>query len=241
MISTIPSAIKEIMTAAGYNSAMSIIKIDEQKLDFIEQYVQQNCRNVVDMFKEYSNIKPFKFLPGHRECIFGIKEEILKMQNRKASKTTKTSHHTIDIDEAGLQSSLENQVSNFAISIGLTNVEWGTAINNFNVTKSGSSVYATCSVACPRCKASINVLYDKHWKISNIFRHLRRHSGSVSNHVEPKQGGVYEITKLNTQGQAKKNDENEESHYETIYVELLTTNEGQNENVGDMTNNHENV
>lgn len=223
IISTIPSAIKEIMTAAGYNSAMSIIPINEQKLDFIEKYVEENCRNVVDTFKEYSNRKPFAFLPGHRECIFGIRDEILKMQNRKTikiSNTSRTSDQVTNINEEELRLGLETQVSNFANRLGLMNFDWGASINSFQMTKKDSSVQAKCVVVCPECDATNSVSYTTHWQISNLFRHLRKHEVHVINKINSKTQKLGKETPF------------DDAHYQTIYVEVVSETSNSNDNEG---------
>lgn len=214
IISTIPSAIKEIMTEVGYNSAMSIQLIDEDKLNFIEQYAEENYRNVVDTFKEYSNTKPFKFLPGHRECIFGIREEIVKMQSRKTAKTVKTSDVNIDITVEELKSSLEEQVANYADSIGLTDMDWSGAINKFKMIKKGN-VIAVCDVVCPQCTVPTGVSYGTCWKVSNVFRHLRKH---VPDSANKNGGNPGKNSKLNKLNRVENSNQNENFHYETVYV-----------------------
>lgn len=173
LISTIPSAVKEILTSTGYNSALSILQIDEHKMNEIELFAEENSRHIIDSFKEYSNKKPFAFLPGHRECIFGIKSEILNQQNKKKPKTSDNRNTLIDDDN--LQASLESQISNFAKKIGLSNVDWADSITNFKSTNLEFVVSANCSVACPKCDSIIGVSYDRHWKVSNLFKHLRKH------------------------------------------------------------------
>lgn len=145
------------------------MNIDENRIKQIEEFVEDKCRPLIDSFNEYSNTKPFKFLPGHRECIFGIKSELLKMQNNKKSKGTDRQDKLADEDD--LRMTLETQLEAFTNNNGFSDINWTDAINSFKVTKNR----ANCSIKCPDCDSSINVTYITYWKLSNYFRHLRNH------------------------------------------------------------------
>lgn len=149
----------------------------------IERYANENCRHVLDEFTEYCHKEPFTFLPGHRECIFGIKSEMLKLQYKKKSK--KTSKQSALIDEDNIETSLELQISNY-VGSKLSNIDWASTIKGFKVTKSDSSVCANCTFVCPvdKCDSVINVKYVNHWIPSNVFRHLRSHFNSDSNNTQ---------------------------------------------------------
>lgn len=171
-MSTIPSAVKEILTATGYNSALSILQIDENKLTAIEKYADENSRDVIDSFKEYSNKKPFAFLPGHRECIFGIKSEILNVQSNKKSKIQANS----SIDVEFIRSALYDQLTNFTnANPSLADLDIPTAIQNITTSNTGSTCQAVCLFECSICGSAIRVPYNHHWKSSNLLRHLRMH------------------------------------------------------------------
>lgn len=154
---------------------MSILEMNEVRIVELEQYLETKCRSVIDTFKEYRNTKPFTFLPGHRECIFGIKAEILKLQNNKKSKATP--NQGTPIDQEDLKMTLETQLSTYANNNGRPEIDWTGSIKNLKVKQSDTSFFATCTIDCPidECNSSISAAYNKHWKISNMFRHLRQH------------------------------------------------------------------
>lgn len=77
---------KTILSVIGYNSSYSLITITEEKLDELEKYIEENERELIDSIDIYKSKKPFKFLPGHRVLIFGIKEELLKRSDNKKPK-----------------------------------------------------------------------------------------------------------------------------------------------------------
>lgn len=208
-MSIIPSAVKDVLTSTGYNSALSILQIDEEKLITIEKYADENCRNVIDSFKEYSNKKPFTFLPGHRECIFGIKAEILNLQNNKKSKSV------INVEDIRL--ALEVYLSNFAnknTSLGIT--DFSTAIQHITLTKTGP-VQAFCSFQCPICKSTVSIPFQSHWKLSNLLRHLNKHT--------------IENQKTNIENPSENRSKNGE---ETVFVSVSDEIDGQNDEVDDV-------
>lgn len=181
LVSTIPACMKRILTVSGYNSALSFKSIDESKVQELELYIEANHRKTADEFPEYAEIKPFQFLPGHRSLILGIKDEILNIQTEKKQKFTKKSRRDEDEprDEQSLELSLRNQMSAYANGIGL-NLDWTQSINNIVLTSTGRSTMAQCSVSCPVCNKDYMLRYDRNWKVTNMYRHIRSHITTVN-------------------------------------------------------------
>lgn len=125
---------------------------------------------------------------------------------------------------------LEAQVSTFANNNGIFHIDWAGSIKNFKVTQSDSSVYANCSIDCPHCDSSICASYNKHWKISNLFRHLRKHSSS--DHEENLHNNQIE----------NRGNTCDKSRHETVYVlveKANAENEGETEDVTCMLTENE--
>lgn len=165
---------------------MSILEINDDRVKELENFLETNCRFVIDKFPEYKNTKPFMFLPGHRECIFGIKTEILKLQNNKKSKTTTQRGRMLGQEE--LKVTLAQQVAAYANIIDgfdCSNVDWSAAIKNFEVTESETSIIANCVIDCPKCRCCPGTTFRNSWKLSNVFRHLRTHANK-ENHDNSK-------------------------------------------------------
>lgn len=87
MTTKVPDSIKRLLTVTGYDSAWSFKSVSEQKLYEAEDFIEKHHRQDADQFDEYKDMKPFKFLPGHKSLIFGIKSEIEEFQNTKKQKT----------------------------------------------------------------------------------------------------------------------------------------------------------
>lgn len=137
-------------------------------------------RKTAEEFEEYKDIKPFEFLPGHRALILGIKAEILDLQTKKKPKIAKSNKlHQVE-NENTLQFALINQMSNFAKGIGLS-VDWSNCIQDFTLTTVENTKFAQCKLSCPICTTQLTIRFDRNWKISNLCRHLRRHSTDTTN------------------------------------------------------------
>lgn len=181
LVSTIPQCMKQILSAVGYNSAYSLLTITDQKLDELEAYIEQNLREVVDSIDVYKLKKPFQFLPGHRALIFGIKEELIKHSGNKVSKpgSRKPSSQQASRDNLSandLRISLENQLSSYANNcLAKFGLKTHYIVNEVKLTQSENQTFAQCVVTCPNCLTINHLRYDKYWKTSNVFKHIRSH------------------------------------------------------------------
>lgn len=69
MEQSIPSTIVDILVANGYNDPISLSGINEQEIETIEQFVNDNLHTLSE---QYSCLKPFVFLPGHKKLLIGL-------------------------------------------------------------------------------------------------------------------------------------------------------------------------
>lgn len=192
----------KLLTLCGYNSALSFKLISEGALDSMEKFIEQNHRNVADTFEEYKNVKPFKFLPGHVALIFGIKKQIEDFfhDNKKPKKGAK-----VDIiqNEDELQANLLHQLSVFTKNLKLDAVWTKNCIKDSTFTATENASFCTCTISCCLCGSPFAVRYDKYWKNSNIYKHMRNHLNSMTSET--------------TKGTAPPtNPENQETIYLTI-------------------------
>lgn len=169
---------KEILDSAGYNSAFSFLTITEEKLPELEDYIEKNCRNTADKFDTYKTTKPFSFLPGHRDLILGIKSELTKLQEKqsenKRQKLSKSNKSQV-LEEIDVKTSLIKQVNVFSSGLNLK-IDWSNSIDAFEFEKTSNSAFASCKVSCPLCGATYILRFDRHWKTSNICKHIRTHA-----------------------------------------------------------------
>lgn len=173
---------KKLLTLTGYNSALSFKQFTEGELDSTERFIEENHRNTADEFDEYKNVRPFKFLPGHKALIFGIKSQLEDFQAKQ--KITKKVKKSVP-NENELHIALLNQISSFAKDNQLEVVFSTDCIKQSLYTATESASFCSCNIICPLCFSSIGTRYDKHWKNTNVYKHLRTHltSKRTANHA----------------------------------------------------------
>lgn len=124
-------------------------------------------------------------MPGHKTLIFGIKKEIEDFPGSKKSKNDKKPNAVLS--ERDLQTSLLQQMLAFTKQLGLV-ADWSNSILETTFTATESASFCTCTVKCPLCMTNFTLRYDRHWKTSNLCRHVRKHVQSpavptVNSHI----------------------------------------------------------
>lgn len=164
---------KKLLTACGYNHAWAFKEVDNEKVTQLESFIETRHRQIVDSFDEYREIKPFEFLPGHRDLIFAMKTQILSFENSKKAKAKSVPARVPDENE--LKQILIDQVSSYSSSLTLQ-LDWSNAIQKFETKTDEDSTFAECLLSCPLCNAVRTIRYDsKYWTLSNMNTHLRTH------------------------------------------------------------------
>lgn len=68
---------------------MSLVEINEEKLDLVEKFIQENRHFLSEIKCCYKpDYKPngFKFLPGYRASILGIPTQVVRLRESKKTK-----------------------------------------------------------------------------------------------------------------------------------------------------------
>lgn len=83
---TIPTCVKKILIASGYDTIFSVKNIDSEKIVEIENHVNVYARDLIQNFdcchhEFYKGLNEFKFLPGHKDLILSLPQLIVKMLN----------------------------------------------------------------------------------------------------------------------------------------------------------------
>lgn len=114
--------------------------------------------------------------------IFGIKSQLEDSQ--ATQKITKKVKRSVP-NENELHIPLLNQISSFAKDNQLEVVFSIDCIKQSVYTATKSASFCSCNFVCPLCFSSIGTRYDKHWKNTNVYKHLRTHltSRRATNHV----------------------------------------------------------
>lgn len=174
---------KKILTACGYNHAWAFKETDNEKITELEAFVQTRHRKIADSFEEYKEIDPFEFLPGHRALIFGIKAQLLSMEESKKPKVKPRVKNPIKNvpTENELKTNLTNQLSNFSSNLAME-IDWSNSIQSFDMETKEDDTIVKCALLCPICNALRTLRYDaKYWKLSNMTKHIRSHIDANEN------------------------------------------------------------
>lgn len=102
---SIPKIIIEILISTGYDDPVLLSGMNEKEIEIIETYV---CDHLHTLAEQYSHIKPFVFLPGHKKLLMclGKKAEAYKPSTKKADDWN-LSHASVLMKEL-IKSTLEN-------------------------------------------------------------------------------------------------------------------------------------
>lgn len=166
---------KTILTSCGYNNAWAFKDVDQEKITEIESFIETSNRKIAESFDEYKGKRPFTFLPGHRSLILGIKNQILLIEDINKPKKPNTKSVP---DEKDLIAMLIKQVSQYSSRLSLK-LNWNDAVQKFEGTTDGDDTSIQCVLSCPLCYANRTIRFDKYWRVSNLFKHLRSHIQST--------------------------------------------------------------
>lgn len=104
---SLPSCVKTILSATGYDSLLSINLINEIQMFEVEQFVNEN-RNITAKLEccfadTYRNLRKFRFLPGHRLLILQLPSyvNVIFERNQAAKSTDENQQHAIMIATSG--------------------------------------------------------------------------------------------------------------------------------------------
>lgn len=85
-LNSVPKCLKILLSAAGYDTSLSLSQIDEEKIVDIENFLNTNKRYVGKLkccySKHYKDLEIFKFLPGHKAILKTIPSQIEELSKR---------------------------------------------------------------------------------------------------------------------------------------------------------------
>lgn len=192
----IPKCIVSLLMKAGYNSSHSLKSLDENKIDSIEKFFDENKQILNEVGgrhnQTYKNLKKFKFLPGHRDMILSIPEllpDIEAAMQRAHSKTkAKTANKCLTKKHAESEIALKQQLFNglknaarkhkfemFANILSDSNfVDFEKINGQCQCGKECNAIYKYCFV-CPVCPKRYILQYKRYWMSSNATKHIKYH------------------------------------------------------------------
>lgn len=208
----LPEFIVQVLKKTGYDSPFSIQLLDEQKIKGIEETVNKRLNNIKSIFKgtEYEDIETFELLPGHTTLLLGLGVFVKQyLQETKVKKTKKISNLPTIIEEGDetveifteeerntIKKVLIEKVNKFLKKFRISgdHVSENSIIGSLDaiINNKGALIYK-CSFCCGvnSCKVKIPCVFNKHWQISNLERHIKL------THVEARKPNAETVDELN--------------------------------------------
>lgn len=207
---SIPQIIVNILSAAGYDNAISIADITETDIDIIETYATENLQSVLEESKTYVKVKPFAFLPGHKKLLLGLPDKIHSFKNKKCRKNLFSTSRKETLSEdrkeeenqpvefiellrndeiSALKDKLLKKLNGHLQSISIVeSFSENHIIGEIEayISQSRSAIKQhklayKCKVKCVLCEINKPCTHVTHWQISNLEKHLKEHSNLDSN------------------------------------------------------------
>lgn len=77
----IPLCIRTILSGCGYDNAISIKLLDEDKIIEVEAFIEKSCGEMLKNLSccvsdVYQNIHPFRFVPAHKNIILDFRKAL---------------------------------------------------------------------------------------------------------------------------------------------------------------------
>lgn len=177
-----PECVKALMTAAGYDTLLSLLEINEEKVTEIETFITAQPEYVKRLkccsSEYYKNLSTFRFIPGHRSTIQSIPLQIQRMGGIKSIVSTYQRSNNINKTDNDLMSKLiailngDTKKSNYRFENGLINED---NIKDFQRGSPTDDFICKCKFACPFCVRVFPLTFKKFWMSSNATKHLKQH------------------------------------------------------------------
>lgn len=176
-----PKCIKTLLSDCAYSTQLSLLELDESKLEKLENHINAN-RQLLTQLKccysdEYKNQTQFHFLPGHRATILGIRSQINKMkENQIEKKRTRVSKPKQVRSPEELKEKLIKSLDAASVKMGFP----AKLISERNIVDfngklvNGEQIYK-CGFSCVFCSRIVPITYKTYWQTTNATNHFRTH------------------------------------------------------------------
>lgn len=176
-----PGCVVKLLTAAGFDTILSLSGIDEEKIKEIEVFLTSNKQFVNELkccqSEWYKELEHFQFLPGHKAIILALPEKIKEMTTEKSKSKLCLNQNNSAQDEELKQHLIKNLIA-FSGKAGFQLPQQAISEANIHEFERGSDdnvFVAKCRFSCPFCSKNYSVIYKKNWQSSNVTAHLRKH------------------------------------------------------------------
>lgn len=209
----VPKCIIYLLTKSGHNSVYTLKNLDDNKVDIIESFLDQNKQFVNKLegrhSQTYKSMKKFKFLPPHRNLILSIPEILPEieaaMQRAKQrakpktniclkKKNKKLETKSDDVLKQELLNCLKKVAKKFEFErfndvLSDANIVDFRKVDGKCECGQGCKKGYKCCFICPVCPKKYVLQYNEYWMSSNATKHIKKHiqdqveAQTASNHI----------------------------------------------------------
>lgn len=171
-----PYDIKTVLSASGFDTALSIASLKEENLSDIEDFLNAN-REILKTLKEYEFVdctKKFELKPGHKALISALPGRFESYLNQnKVPKKQKQCNKT----ENELKLEIIKKVETFLANNGfVVNLNLDKDVVDFK--KLGANSFS-CRIICSYCEKKVKCTFNSFWSVSNLESHLKEHTSAL--------------------------------------------------------------
>lgn len=190
--SKLPTFIVEILKFSGYDSAIALQFLSDGDIENIETFIEKAKNKFFLIGSLHENVTPFEFRPGHKALLLGLKhyaekfvEKGLKKKENICALETIEEVTIENLEEESIKKVLLDKIKKFNRQNNISNGN----LSNEHISESlviarnnRNEIVYKCSVKCHLCSADFYTpcIYNKHWQISNLEKHIKTHSRSSS-------------------------------------------------------------
>lgn len=161
-------------------------RIQTESCREIEEFMRTNrsaFSKLANFGSQYDDQENFQLLPGHKEIIKGIPEQIKALDQsimeKKQSKKPVDKPQRLPVADEALKGQLIFNLINYFAKNGFNLPE--NLITDLNLTdfqRHTNGLDVSCRFACPFCVKIFPVTFKEYWRSGNITSHLKGHVDS---------------------------------------------------------------
>lgn len=179
----IPIHLKTILVATGFDNEWSVLNINQDNLNTIEDFVNAN-KNIINGTK-YENRETFHFDIGDKTVILSLPQHLNKIINEQLKVKGDKKQVNVDSLERNFDPATSKTELWCKISKYLSNKQTVFDLAETNILScSISNKIIRCIVECPRCNAKITCVKQSTWRFWNLIKHIAKHSNQAERRAE---------------------------------------------------------
>lgn len=120
----IPNFIVNVLSSAGYDSALSIADLNESDISIIQNHISNNAHHLLKEHVSYADKEKLVFLPGHKKLILGLRTKVQQFIDfsKQKVKTVQTASN-VDVAASDKEQSEQSTELETAVQIELLSEE----------------------------------------------------------------------------------------------------------------------